>query len=121
VQVHRGDAAALRQFLGFLRRHGVIPAEKVSPRRLTQVEREARAFEHYLRNERVLADATIACYVPFIRGFLASRFGKGRVTLSRLCASDVVRFVQRQAACLHVKGAKLTEGAGGVCCRHGRD
>jgi integrase/recombinase XerD len=106
VQVHRGDAAALRQFLGFLRRHGVIPAEKVSPRRLTPVEREARAFEHYLRNERVLADATIAYYVPFIRGFLAYRFGKGRATLSRLCAGDVVRFVQRQAGRLHVKRAK---------------
>ena len=106
VQVHRGDAAALRQFLGFLRRHGVIPAEKVSPRRLTPVEREARAFEHYLRHERVLADATIAYYVPFIRAFLAYRFGKGRVTLSRLCAGDVVRCVQRQAARLHVKRAK---------------
>jgi site-specific recombinase XerD len=106
VQVHRGDAAALRQFLGFLRRHDMIPAEKVSPRRLTPVEREARAFEHYLRNERVLADATIAYYVPFIRRFLADRFGKGRVTLSRLCAGDVLRFVQRQAARLHVKRAK---------------
>ena len=55
VQVHKGDAAALRQFLGFLRRHDVIPAEKVSPRRLTPVEQEARAFEHHLRNERAKA------------------------------------------------------------------
>ncbi len=106
VRVHNGDAAALRQFLGFLRRRGVIPMEKVSARRLTPAEREARAFEHYLRHERVLADATIAYYVPFIRGFLADRFGKGRVTLSRLCAGDVVRFVQRQATHLHVKRAK---------------
>jgi len=106
VQVHKGDAAALRQFLDFLRRHRVIPAEQVSLRRLTPVEREARAFEDYLRNERVLADATIAYYVPFIRGFLAYRFGTGRVMLSQLCAGDVVRFVQRQAARLHVKRAK---------------
>jgi site-specific recombinase XerC len=70
------------------------------------VEHEAQAFETYLRIERGLADATIAYYVPFIRGFLADRFGKGRVTLTRLCAGDVVRFVQRQAARLHVKRAK---------------
>jgi site-specific recombinase XerC len=44
--------------------------------------------------------------VPFTRGFLADRFGKGRVTLSQLCAGDVVRFVQRQAPRLHVKRAK---------------
>lgn len=111
VQVHRGDAAALRQFLGFLRRHDVIPAEKVPPCRLTPVEREARAFEDYLRHERVLADATIGYYVPFIRGFLADRFGKGHVALSRLCADDVIHFVQHQAQRLHVKRAKQLTSA----------
>jgi site-specific recombinase XerD len=111
VQVHNGDAAALRQFLGFLRRHGVIPAEKVSPRRLTPVEQEARAFEHYLRNERALARATCVNYMPFVRGFLTDRFGRGPVALSRLCACDVVRFVQDQAPRLHLKRAKLLTSA----------
>jgi integrase/recombinase XerD len=111
VQVHNGDAAALRQFVGFLRRHGVIPAEKVSPRRLTPVEQEARAFEHYLRDERALARATCLNYVPFVCGFLTDRFGRGPVALSRLCAGDVVRFVQRQAPHLHLKRAKLLTSA----------
>ena len=111
VQVHNGDAAALRQFLGFLRQHGVIPPEKVSPCRLTPVEQEARAFERYLRNERALARATCVNYVPFIRGFLTDRFGHGPVTLSHLCAGDVVRFVQRQAPRLHLKRAKLLTSA----------
>jgi site-specific recombinase XerD len=111
VQVHKGDAAALRQFLGFLRRHGVIPAEKVAPRRLTPVEQEARAFEHYLRDERALARATCVNYVPFVHGFLTDRFGRGPVALSRLCAGDVVRFVQRQAPRLHLKRAKLLTSA----------
>lgn len=111
VQVHNGDAAALRQFLGFLRRYGVIPPEKVSPRRLTPVEQEARAFEHYLRNERALARVTCLNYVPFVRGFLTDRFGRGPVALSRLCAGDVVRFVQRQAPHLHLKRAKLLTSA----------
>ncbi len=106
VQVRGGDAAALRQFLGFLRRHDVIPAEKVSSPRLTPVEHCAQAFEQYLQGARALARATIVNYVPFIRGFLTNRFGNGRVTLSRLCAGDVVRFVQRQAPRLHLKRAK---------------
>jgi site-specific recombinase XerD len=56
---------------------------------------------------RALARPTIINYVPFIRSFLEDRFGSGRVTLSRLCAGDVVRFVQRQAPRLHRKRAKL--------------
>ncbi|MEK7301793.1 MAG: site-specific integrase [Pseudomonadota bacterium] len=60
---------------------------------------------------RALARATIINYVPFIRGFLEGRFGHGRVTLSRLCAGDVVRFVQRQAPYLHLKVAKLMTSA----------
>jgi len=39
--------------------------------------------------------------------FLTDRFGHGPVTLSRLSAGDVVRFVQRQAPRLHLKRAKL--------------
>jgi site-specific recombinase XerD len=106
VQVRREDATALGQFLAFLRHEGVIPAEEKPPRRLTSVERETQAFETYLRNERALAETTIAYYVRFVRGFLEARFGKGRVPLSHLCADDVLRFVQRQAARLHVKRAK---------------
>jgi integrase/recombinase XerD len=111
VQVHNGDAAALRQFLGFLRQHGVIPAERVSSLRLTPVEQEARAFGHYLHNERALARATCVNYLPFIRDFLTDRFGHGPVALARLCAGDVMRFVQRQAPRLHLKRAKLLTSA----------
>jgi site-specific recombinase XerD len=107
VQVQKGDAAALRQLIDFLRRHGVIPGEEIVPRRLSPVDQTVQAFEGYLRDERALADATVVNYVPFIRGFLADRFGHGPVTLSRLCAGDVVRFVQRRAPRLHLKRAKL--------------
>ena len=64
-------------------------------------------YGRYLLEVRALARPTIINYVPFIRSFLEGRFGSGRVTLSRLCASDVVRFVQRQAPRLHTKTAKL--------------
>jgi site-specific recombinase XerD len=106
VQIHRGDHAALGQFLDFLRHEGVIHSKQVGRRRRSPVEHETQTFETYLRNERVLAEPTITYYVTFVREFLTDRFGRGRVTLARLCAGDIVRFVQRQAARLHVKRAK---------------
>jgi len=102
-----GDAIALSQFREFLCHEGVIAAETVTPSKLTPVERCTRDFERYLRDERLLASATIVNYVPFIGRFLKDRFGSGLVELSKLCARDIVRFVQRQAPRLHLKRAKL--------------
>jgi site-specific recombinase XerD len=62
-------------------------------------------------HERALARSSIANSVPFVRSFLQDRFGDGQVSLARLSASDVVRFVQRQAQRLHMKRAKLMTGA----------
>ncbi len=107
MQIHRGDAATLNQFISFLRLNGVVPTEKSPRRELTPVELAIDVFKYYLRSERSLAEATVANYVPFIHRFLTDRFGDGPVTLSRLSAGDVVRFVQRQALRLHVKRAKL--------------
>ncbi|MFQ5937302.1 MAG: hypothetical protein ACE5LB_12940 [Acidiferrobacterales bacterium] len=85
-----GDAAALRHLIDFLRHEGVVAAEKISAPRPSAAERCAQAYEHHLRESRALATATVVNYVPFIRSFLQDRFGNERVTLSRLCASDVV-------------------------------
>lgn len=106
LRIREGDTTVIRQLLDFLHHRGVVPIEKIR-RRLSPVERCAQAFERYLREERVLATATIVNYVPFVRGFLKQRFGDGPVRLSRLDAADVVRFVQRQAARLNLKRAKL--------------
>ena len=107
VQIQRGDAAALRQFIDLLQRQGVVPPERIPPCRLTPVEQAVNAFERYLRNERSLGEAAVVNYVPFVRRFLADRFGHRPVRLSRLCAGDIVRFVQSQAPRLHLKRAKL--------------
>ncbi len=104
---HSEDSAALSHLIDFLRREGVIPAEKVSARRLTPAEHCAQGYEKYLREARALAKATIINYVPFIRDFLKDCFGDGRVRLSRLCAEDVVKFVQRRVPHLHLKRTKL--------------
>jgi site-specific recombinase XerD len=103
----RGDAAALEHIIDFLRREGVMAIEKISVPRLSPAEQCVQAYERHLHEARALARATIACYVPFVRGFLEDRFGDRPVTLSRLCAGDVVSFVQRQAPHLHRKRAKL--------------
>ena len=108
VQIHKkGDTAALRYLIEFLNRAGVTPAEKMAEPRPNSVEQCAGKFERYLREERVLAEATIINYSPHIRGFLKHCFGDGTVKLSRLGAGDVVGFVQRQAPRLHPKRSKL--------------
>jgi site-specific recombinase XerD len=107
VRLGKGDAAALRHLLAFLRGEGVIPAEKIAARPRTPTERWTQAFEHHLGEARGLARATIVNYVPFVRSFLQDRFGEGPVTPSRLRARDVVGFVVSQARRLHPKHAKL--------------
>lgn len=108
---NQGDPAALGHFIEFLRCERVIPAEKVPTRQRTPTEQCVQAYEQYLREERVLAEATIVNYAPFIGRFLKDRFSAGPVKLSSLRARDVVRFVQRQARHLHLKRAKLLTSA----------
>ncbi len=103
----RGDRPALSHFMEFLLCERVIPAEKGPTPQLTPAEQCVQAYEQYLREERVLAEATIVNYAPFIGRFLKDRFGTGPVKLSSLRARDVVRFGQRQARHLHLKRAKL--------------
>ena len=103
-----GDRAALGHFIEFLRREKVISAEKIPIRQPTPAEQCAQEYKQYLREERVLAEATIVNYVPFIDRFLNDRFGAGPVKLSSLRATDVIGFVQRQAPQLQLKRAKLS-------------
>jgi integrase/recombinase XerD len=111
LRIGRSDRGALSNLLEFLERKGVISAKKMPAHRPTPAERCTQAYEHHLREARGLAEATIDLYLPFIRSFLEDRFGDGPVTLSRLCARDVVRFVQRQAQRLRIKRAKLLTSA----------
>lgn len=103
----RGDHAALEHFVEFLRREGVLPMERTSVPRFTPAQQCARAYERYLREERVLAEATIVSYMPWISRFLSDCFGCGAVKVSRLGGRDVVGFVQRHAPRLQPKGAKI--------------
>src|SRR3990172_7927001 len=59
VKPSLGDSAALRYLIDFLRREGVIAAEKISAPQLTPAECCAEAYAQYLREARALARATI--------------------------------------------------------------
>ena len=119
-RICEGDATALKQLLDFLRDSDVIPVEKIRQRRPSPFERHVRTYARYLREERVLATATIINYVRFIRKFLKDCFGSAPVRLSQLCAGDVVRFIQRQAPRLHLKTAKLLPTALGSFLQYTR-
>lgn len=111
VRPSRGDVAALKHLLEFLRCEGAIPGEKITRDPTTPAERCTHTYEQYLREARGLSQATIINYVPFVRSFIKDCFGNGAVAWSQLCARDVVRFVERQARCLHPKRSKLLTSA----------
>ncbi len=107
LRVHPGDPSALRHLLDYLRIEAVIPAETIPVHPETEIQRCVQTCEHYLREARGLAPATILNYAPFVRAFLEHRFGTGQVTLSSLRAGDVVDFVQRMAPGMDRKRAKI--------------
>lgn len=120
VRIGRGDAAALRSLMAFLRRAEAIPPDEELPAATTPVDCCVEEFERYLREERALASATIVNYLPFVRELLTQRFGNAEVQLSELRASDVVGFVQRRAHQLHLKRAKLMATALRSCLQYAR-
>ena len=111
VKLTSSDVAALRHLIDYLRSKGAIPVEAKPSLRPIPAERCARGYEEYLRESRALAETTVINYMPFIRDFLKGRFGDGRVSLTRLRASDVVGFVQSHAPRMHLKRAKLMTSA----------
>jgi len=62
-------------------------------------------FQHYLRQERGLAEGTITKYTPIVRAFLAKRFPCGIPDLHQISAGDLAKFVQRQAERITTKDA----------------
>jgi len=106
VGIHLGDRAAVIDFLKLLREQRVTK-ERISPPPVTPSQKLLNEYDLYLQKERALALATRINYLPFVRRFLVSRFGSGRVDLSRLRALDVLKFVRRTAGQLKNKRVLL--------------
>lgn len=99
-KLRRGDPAALSRVLGMLRRDHPEPG---SP--LTALQGVVQQFQHYLRHERSLAEATITNYAPIVAAFLAACFPTGIPAFHRIAAGDIADFVRRQADRITTKRA----------------
>jgi integrase/recombinase XerD len=100
-----GDAAIVQRLLSLLREKDIVaPAALIERSPAQRLEEE---FRLYLQRERRLAPATVLNYAQFVQRFLAQFVADEQVRLDRLCAADVVRFVQHEAARLHPKQSKL--------------
>jgi len=100
-----GDTAIVQRLLRLLREKDIVaPAALIERSPAQRLEEE---FQLYLRQERRLAPATVLNYAQFVRSFLAQGVADGQVRLDRLCAADVVRFVQHEAARFHPKRSKV--------------
>ena len=95
------DASALRRMLRMLRA-GQVEAPS-SPPTARQIVLEQ--FQHYLRQERGLADGTIKKYTPIVRAFLADKFPAGPPDFHQISAADIAKFVRRQAERITTKDA----------------
>lgn len=102
----REDRSTLNRVLALLREKGIvrdsIPTTIHTP--LQQIEDD---FKRYLAQERGLSRAAQVNYLPFILKFLHEHFGRGPLRFTRLCAKDVIGFVQRHAPHLGPKRAGL--------------
>jgi len=74
-------------------------------------ERVVLEFARYLVEERALSQASLDNSLPFVRSFLAHRFGAGPVVLGDLRAPDVTRFLVRKVHTVGASRAKLMVGA----------
>ncbi len=106
----RGDSTTFVDLLESLRSAGVVPrpapATVECPR-----ERVVLEFGRYLVEERALSQASLNNSLPFVRGFLAQRFGAGPVVLGDLRAPDVTQFLLRKVHSVGPGRAKLMVGA----------
>jgi len=95
-RVRRGDPKALGRFLDLLRVRGIAPI--TAPPAAGAVAKEVDDFRQYLLRDRRLSPATALNYAPIVDQFLSERFRKETLELPSLQASDVTRFVVRQAS-----------------------
>lgn len=119
-QRRRGDAYTLCGFVRLCADAGQErppgPSAAISP-----AHRVRQEFEQHLVQERGLAAASVRLYSDAVGRFLGVVFGEGEVQLHRLIATDIVGFVQAEAARLrHPKRAKVMISALRSFLQYGR-
>jgi site-specific recombinase XerD len=102
----RGDLKTLVQLLDDLRRRQVVPRQKPIVDK-SPLHKILSQYEEHLRFERGLSTSTVINYQPFIRQFLAERFGDGPFLFRELKPSDISGFILRHA---HTMSPKRAQG-----------
>lgn len=115
-RLHRGDWAALRLLLRYLRDTGILSS---ASRVVVHDERFAleQAFGMYLLTEKALSRVTEQNYRREIRVFLRHRFPRGPVTPPMIRTHDLHRFVSWRAQHVAPRRVKLTVTALRAFCR----
>ena len=97
---HRSDAFTLHTFARLVAPDS-FKASSEQQVAISPARRARQEFEQYLLDERGLAAASIRLYGDSVGRFLDNAFGDAQVRLGELTATDVIRFVQVEAARLH--------------------
>lgn len=106
LRTNHSDRHSLVQLTRFLQQQGEISCDPASAGPITESDRCVQSYERCLLHMRGLAPATIMKHLYVLRGFLQYWFASGPVTLSSLCAEDVVGLVRHKAAVMSPKNAK---------------
>jgi site-specific recombinase XerD len=96
----KGDTAAFARMLRMLRADQAVPLSPPTP-----CQTILEQFQHYLRQERGLSEATIMRQTPIVRALLAEVLPAGIPDFHQISASDIAGFVQRQAERITTKSA----------------
>ena len=116
----RGDAFTLHAFGRLVAPDG-YKASFGQEAAIAPASRVRQDFEQYLLRERGLAAASIRLYGASVGRFLENAFGDAEIRLDQLTATDVVRFVQADAARLrHPKRAQVMTSALRSFLQYGR-
>jgi site-specific recombinase XerD len=101
-----GVRRTCQQLLKYLRARGALAPAPGMPRPSPAQMLEGN-FAGYLREERGVAETTVALYLRMLRPFVAERCVGGRVRLAALKPSDVADHVLRHARVASVRHVKL--------------
>jgi site-specific recombinase XerD len=101
-----GDQATLTLLLWQLRQAGIVPAAPICSAS-SGGEILEKAYERYLIQERVLAQATVPVYLGIVHRFLSKRFPKV-IRLHALSPKDIAEFILGQASMSGRKWVQLT-------------
>jgi len=106
ARFRRSGGAIVRLFVDHLQRQGVAATPR-GVREESALEQLVRRYTAHLEVQRGVVPRTVDIYVPFVRRFLAERFGGGPLCFQAIATRDVSGFVLRWAHSQSPGRAKL--------------